>query len=148
MHSMDNYYVSKLLPLIAEAGVAAIPNPLINIMLQGRHDTFPKRRGLTRVKEMQALGIRVGWGQDCVLDPWYSLGTADMLDVALHGPACRADVQPDRHGALLRHGHQGERRDHGPRTISGWRSASAPASSYSTPAIRSRRCACAPTGSA
>ncbi|QDC02252.1 amidohydrolase family protein [Mesorhizobium sp. 8] len=85
MHSMDNYYVSKLLPLIAEAQVSAIPNPLINIMLQGRHDTFPKRRGLTRVKEMQALGIRVGWGQDCVLDPWYSLGTADMLDVAFMG---------------------------------------------------------------
>ncbi|ODA92822.1 cytosine deaminase [Mesorhizobium sp. SEMIA 3007] len=85
MHSMDNYYVSKLLPLIAEAGVSAIPNPLINIMLQGRHDTFPKRRGLTRVKEMQAIGIRVGWGQDCVLDPWYSLGTADMLDVAFMG---------------------------------------------------------------
>ncbi|TPK67849.1 amidohydrolase family protein [Mesorhizobium sp. B2-4-19] len=85
MHSMDNYYVSKILPLIAEAGVSAIPNPLINIMLQGRHDTFPKRRGLTRVKEMQALGIRVGWGQDCVLDPWYSLGTADMLDVAFMG---------------------------------------------------------------
>ncbi|WP_444665824.1 amidohydrolase family protein [Cereibacter changlensis] len=85
MHSMDNYYVSKLLPLIAEAGVAAIPNPLINITLQGRHDTFPKRRGLTRVKEMQAQGITVGWGQDCVLDPWYSLGTADMLDVAFMG---------------------------------------------------------------
>jgi cytosine deaminase len=85
MHSMDNYYVSKLLPLIAEAGVSAIPNPLINIMLQGRHDTFPKRRGLTHVKEMLALGIRVGWGQDCVLDPWYSLGTADMLDVAFMG---------------------------------------------------------------
>jgi cytosine deaminase len=85
MHSMDNYYVSKLLPLMAEAGVAAIPNPLINIVLQGRHDTFPKRRGLTRVKEMQALGIEVGWGQDCVLDPWYSLGTGDMLDVAFMG---------------------------------------------------------------
>ena len=85
MHSMDNYYVSKLLPLIAEAGISAIPNPLINIMLQGRHDTFPKRRGLTRVKEMQAVGIRVGWGQDCVRDPWYSLGTADMLDVAFMG---------------------------------------------------------------
>ena len=85
MHSMDNYYVSKLLPLIAEAGVAAIPNPLINITLQGRHDTYPKRRGLTRVKEMRAHGIAVGWGQDCVLDPWYSLGTADMLDVAFMG---------------------------------------------------------------
>jgi cytosine deaminase len=85
MHSMDNYYVSKLLPLMAEAGVAAISNPLINIVLQGRHDTYPKRRGLTRVKEMQAHGITVGWGQDCVLDPWYSLGTADMLDVAFMG---------------------------------------------------------------
>jgi cytosine deaminase len=85
MHSMDNYYVSKLLPLIAESGMCAIPNPLINIMLQGRHDTYPKRRGLTRVKEMQALGVTVGWGQDCVLDPWYPLGTADMLDVAFMG---------------------------------------------------------------
>ncbi|MBM3616528.1 MAG: amidohydrolase family protein [Alphaproteobacteria bacterium] len=85
MHSMDNYYVSKLLPLIAESGMTAIPNPLINITLQGRHDSYPKRRGLTRVKEMQAMGITVGWGQDCVLDPWYSLGTADMLDVAFMG---------------------------------------------------------------
>ncbi len=85
MHSMDNYYVSKLLPLMAEAQVAAIPNPLINIVLQGRHDTYPKRRGLTRVPEMLKHGIRVGFGQDCVLDPWYSLGTADMLDVAFMG---------------------------------------------------------------
>ncbi len=85
MHSMDNYYVSKLLPLIAEAGVAAIPNPLINITLQGRHDTYPRRRGMTRVPEMLNHGIRVGFGQDCVLDPWYSLGTADMLDVAFMG---------------------------------------------------------------
>ena len=82
MHSMDNYYVSKLLPLMAEAEVAAIPNPLINITLQGRHDTYPKRRGMTRVPEMLRHGIRVGFGQDCVLDPWYSLGTGDMLDVA------------------------------------------------------------------
>ena len=82
---MDNYYVSKLLPLIAEAGVSAIPNPLINIVLQGRHDTYPKRRGMTRVPEMIKAGIRVGFGQDCVLDPWYSLGTADMLDVAFMG---------------------------------------------------------------
>jgi len=85
MHSMDNYYVSKLLPLMAEAEVSAIPNPLINIMIQGRHDTFPKRRGLARVKEMHAHGITVGWGQDCVRDPWYSLGTGDMLDVAFMG---------------------------------------------------------------
>ena len=85
MHSMDNYYVSKLLPLIAEAGVSACPNPLINLVIPGRHDTSPKRRGMTRVPEMLKAGIRVGFGQDCVLDPWYPLGTADMLDVAFMG---------------------------------------------------------------
>ncbi|MFS4580766.1 amidohydrolase family protein [Phaeobacter sp. C3_T13_0] len=95
MHSMDNYYVSKLLPLIAEAGIAAIPNPLINIVLQGRHDSFPKRRGLTRVKELLEHGVLVGWGQDCVLDPWYSLGTGDMLDVAFMGMHVAQMTHPD-----------------------------------------------------
>ncbi len=85
MHSMDNYYVSKLIPLIVEAQVHAVPNPLINIMLQGRHDTYPKRRGQTRVREMRDAGISVGFGSDCMLDPWYSLGKADMLDVAFMG---------------------------------------------------------------
>ncbi len=85
MHSMDNYYVSKLLPLIAEAGVHAIANPLINIVLQGRHDTYPKRRGQTRVPEMRNHGINVAFGQDCTMDPWYSLGSGDMLDVAHMG---------------------------------------------------------------
>ena len=79
---MDNYYVSKLLPLMAEAGVAAIANPLINAVIQGRHDTYPKRRGLTRVKELRAHGVRVAFGHDCVMDPWYSLGSGDMLEVA------------------------------------------------------------------
>jgi cytosine/creatinine deaminase len=82
MHSMDNYYVSKLLPLIAEAEVAAIANPLINITLQGRHDSYPKRRGLTRVPELIAAGVTVAFGHDCVMDPWYSFGSADMLEVA------------------------------------------------------------------
>ena len=88
MHSMDNYYVSKLLPLIAESRINAIANPLINLTLQGRHDAYPRRRGMTRVAEMRALGIPVALGQDCVMDPWYSLGGADMLDVAhmaVHG---------------------------------------------------------------
>ncbi len=85
MHSMDNYYVSKLLPLLAEAGVAVIANPLINITLQGRHDTYPKRRGMTRVPELLAAGVPVAFGQDCVMDPWYALGSADMLDVAHMG---------------------------------------------------------------
>ena len=85
MHSMDNYYVSKLLPLIAEAGVHVIANPLINITLQGRHDSYPKRRGMTRVPELLAHGVNVAFGHDCVMDPWYSLGSADMLEVAQMG---------------------------------------------------------------
>ncbi|MBM3520365.1 MAG: amidohydrolase family protein [Alphaproteobacteria bacterium] len=85
MHSMDNYYVSKLIPLMVEAQLHAIPNPLINITLQGRHDTYPKRRGLTRVPELRAAGINVAFGQDCTMDPWYPLGQADMLDVASMG---------------------------------------------------------------
>ena len=85
MHSMDNYYVSKLLPLMCEAGVHAIANPLINITLQGRHDTYPKRRGMTRVPELMAAGITVAFGHDCVMDPWYPLGSADMLEVAQMG---------------------------------------------------------------
>jgi len=85
MHSMDNYYVSKLIPLIHEAGVSAVANPLINITIQGRHDTYPKRRGMTRVPELMAAGVTVAFGHDCVMDPWYSLGSADSLEVASMG---------------------------------------------------------------
>ncbi len=85
MHSMDNYYVSKLLPLMAEAQLHVISNPLINITLQGRHDSYPKRRGMTRVPELMAHGLNVAFGQDCVMDPWYSLGSGDMLEVASMG---------------------------------------------------------------
>jgi cytosine deaminase len=85
MHSMDNYYVSKLLPLIAESGVSVVANPLINITLQGRHDTYPKRRGMTRVPELLAAGVNVAFGHDCVMDPWYGMGSADMLEVAHMG---------------------------------------------------------------
>jgi len=85
MHSMDNYYASKLIPLVAEAQVNAVANPLINITLQGRHDTYPKRRGMTRVPELMAAGVNVAFGHDCVMDPWYSLGSADMLEVAHMG---------------------------------------------------------------
>lgn len=85
MHSMDNYYVSKLIPLMAEAQLGVVANPLINITLQGRHDSYPKRRGMTRVPELLAAGLTVAFGQDCVLDPWYGLGSADMLEVAHMG---------------------------------------------------------------
>ncbi|MGD8445950.1 MAG: amidohydrolase family protein, partial [Desulfobacterales bacterium] len=85
MHSMDNYYVSKLIPLMAEAQMHVVANPLINITLQGRHDTYPKRRGMTRVKELMEAGINVAFGQDALLDPWYSFGAHDMLEVAHMG---------------------------------------------------------------
>ena len=80
---MDNYYVSKLIPLIAEAGVSAVANPLINITLQGRRQ-LPLRRGMTRVPELMAAAT-VAFGHDCVMDPWYSLGSGDMLEVAHMG---------------------------------------------------------------
>jgi cytosine deaminase len=85
MHSMDNYYVSKLIPLMAEAQLHATPNPLINITIQGRHDTYPRRRGMTRVPELRAAGINVSFGHDCVMDPWYPLGQGCMLEVASMG---------------------------------------------------------------
>ena len=85
MHSMDNYYVSKLIPLLQEAELQVVANPLINITLQGRHDLYPKRRGMTRVKELLNSNINVAFGHDCVMDPWYSLGKHDMLEVANMG---------------------------------------------------------------
>ena len=85
MHSMDNYFVSKLLMLMHEAQLHVVANPLINITLQGRHDTYPKRRGMTRVPEQMAAGLNVAFGHDCVMDPWYPLGSADLLEVAHMG---------------------------------------------------------------
>ncbi len=85
MHSMDNAYVSKLIPLMQEAELAVIANPLVNLVLQGRHDTYPKRRGITRVPELMAAGLTVAFGQDCVMDPWYPLGNGNLLQVAHMG---------------------------------------------------------------
>src|SRR5882724_1282282 len=85
MHSMDNYYASKLIALMAEAELNAIANPLINIVIQGRHDSYPKRRGMTRVPELMKAGLTVAFGHDCVMDPWYSMGSGDMLEVAHMG---------------------------------------------------------------
>ncbi|MNT38765.1 Cytosine deaminase [compost metagenome] len=65
--------------------MAAIANPLINITLQGRHDSYPRRRGMTRVPELLAAGVPVAFGHDCVMDPWYGLGSGDMLEVAHMG---------------------------------------------------------------
>ena len=82
MHSMDNYYFSKLIGLMIEAEINVIPNPLINITIQGKHDNYPKRRGMTRVPEQIKAGLNVAFGHDCVMDPWYPLGSHDMLEVA------------------------------------------------------------------
>ena len=85
MHGMNNAYASKLVALIAESGVGIVANPLINITLQGRYDTYPRRRGMTRVPELLAAGVNVAFGHDCVLDPWYAMGSGDMLEVAHMG---------------------------------------------------------------
>jgi cytosine deaminase len=108
MHSMDNYYVSKLIPMMREADMQVVANPLINITLQGRHDSYPKRRGMTRVKELMQAGVNVAFGHDCIMDPWYSLGSHDMLEVAhmgLHvGQMTGIDEMQQAFAAVTSHG--------------------------------------------
>lgn len=82
MHSYDNAYAFKLIGLLARAQVNVIANPFDNIVLQGRFDTYPKRRGLTRVKELLAAGVNVALGHDSIMDPWFPLGKGDMLAAA------------------------------------------------------------------
>jgi len=80
--SYDNAYAFKLMGFLSKAGINFVANPLINITLQGRYDTYPKRRGLTRVKELWQNGLNVSLGYDDVMDPWYPLGTGGMLQPA------------------------------------------------------------------
>jgi cytosine/creatinine deaminase len=80
--SYNNAYALKLMGLLRRAKINFVANPLINITLQGRTDTYPKRRGVTRVKELWQAGLNVSLGHDCVQDPWYALGTGNLLDVA------------------------------------------------------------------
>ncbi len=82
MHSYDNAYAFKLIRLLAQAQVNVIANPYDNVALQGRFDTYPKRRGITRVKELLAAGVNVSLGHDSIMDPWFPLGKGDMLAVA------------------------------------------------------------------
>jgi cytosine deaminase len=81
MGSYNDAYTSKLFGLLKKSNINFVSNPLINIHLQGRFDTYPKRRGLTRVKELLAAGLNVSFGHDDVFDPWYPLGTGNMLQV-------------------------------------------------------------------
>jgi cytosine deaminase len=83
--SYNNAYATKLLGFLRRTELNFVSNPLINITLQGRTDIYPKRRGITRVKELWQQGNNVSFGHDCVQDPWYSLGTGSMLDVAFMG---------------------------------------------------------------
>ncbi|TVQ88836.1 MAG: cytosine deaminase [Deltaproteobacteria bacterium] len=82
LHSQPNAYAAKVIELVATAGVQVVTNPLDNAVLQGRYDSYPRRRGLTRVDELWAAGAQVGIGHDSVQDPWYPLGTANLLDAA------------------------------------------------------------------
>lgn len=81
MHSYNGAYASRLFRLLKMSGINFVANPLVNIHLQGRFDDYPKRRGITRVKEMLASDINVCFGHDDIFDPWYPLGTANMLQV-------------------------------------------------------------------
>ena len=81
MHSYNGAYTSRLFRLLKMSGINFVANPLVNIHLQGRFDDYPKRRGITRVKELQEAGINVCFGHDDVFDPWYPLGTGNMLQV-------------------------------------------------------------------
>ena len=83
MHSYNNAYAFKLQGLLQQAGVHIIANPFDNIVLMGRFDTYPKRRGVTRVKELLSAGVNVCLGHDSIMDPWYPLGKGDMLEAAL-----------------------------------------------------------------
>jgi len=80
--SYNDSYAYKLMGFIRRTDVNFIANPLINITLQGRTDTYPKRRGLTRIKELWQNGVNVSLGQDCIHDPWYIFGTGSMIGVA------------------------------------------------------------------
>jgi cytosine deaminase len=80
MGSYDDAYAFKLLQILKRAGVTIVANPFDNIVLQGRFDSYPKRRGMTRVKELDAAGVNVACGHDSIMDPWYPLGRGSMLD--------------------------------------------------------------------
>lgn len=85
MGSYNDAYTSKLFRLLQMSEINFIANPLVNMHLQGRFDTYPKRRGLTRVKELTEAGMNVSFGHDDILDPWYPLGTGNMLQVVQMG---------------------------------------------------------------
>ena len=139
MHSMDNYYVSKLLPLMAEAQVHAVANPLINIVLQGRHDTYPKRRGMTRVPEMRAHGHQCGVRPGLHDGPLVLARLRRHARRRPHGGACRAHDRARGDALLLRGGHHQCREGHGARRLRPRGRHAMAISSCCRPPTRSRR---------
>ena len=85
MHSYNNAYVLRLMRLLKMSRINFVSNPLVNTHLQGRADTYPKRRGVTRVKELTAEGINVSFGHDDIYDPWYPMGSGNLRDVVFLG---------------------------------------------------------------
>lgn len=85
MHSYNNAYVVRLMRLLKMSRINFVSNPLVNTHLQGRMDTYPKRRGVTRVKELTEAGINVSFGHDDIFDPWYPMGTGSLRDVVFMG---------------------------------------------------------------
>ncbi len=85
MHSYNNAYVLRLMRLLKMSRINFVSNPLVNIHLQGRIDTYPKRRGITRVKELLAEGLNVSFGHDDIYDPWYPMGNGSLRDVVFMG---------------------------------------------------------------
>ena len=85
MHSYNNAYFIRLLRLLKLSGINFVSHPLVNTHLQGRMDTYPKRRGVTRVKELTDAGINVSFGQDDIEDPWNPMGTGNLRDVVFNG---------------------------------------------------------------
>ncbi|MGB0637851.1 MAG: amidohydrolase family protein, partial [Myxococcota bacterium] len=82
LHSYPDDVAARVISDVVEAQIQVVTNPLDNIVLQGRNDGYPKRRGITRVDELWAAGATVGIGHDSVVDPWYRLGTANLVDAA------------------------------------------------------------------
>lgn len=85
MGSYNDAYTYKLFRLLKMSDINFVSNPLVNVHLGGRFDTYPKRRGVTRIKELTAAGINVSFGEDDIQDPWNPLGDGNMLDAVTMG---------------------------------------------------------------
>ncbi|MEG2086623.1 MAG: cytosine deaminase [Angelakisella sp.] len=101
MHSYNNAYTYKLFKLLGLAKLNFISCPTENTHLQGRFDSFPKRRGVTRVKELNDAGLNVCFAQDSMSDPWYPLGSSNLMNILDNGiHVCQMMSFPEIENAL------------------------------------------------